>query len=440
MHTAISEDLLLKIEELKTHLSEAHEAIDAIKIGSVDAFAIKKDGIAEVFTLQSLDYAYRVLIEKFSEGALNLTQEGLIVYSNSYFSKLVDTPNEKVTGSYIHDFISRETREKFQEHFVLALQGSSKTEITLSVNNKNIPVYISLTSLQPQLATIGMIITDLSEKKQNEQLLQKKNLELEHLNKSLDQFASIASHDLQEPLRKIQTFTTLLKDRFQNDLPGPAKELIDKIKRSSERMTLLIRDVLNFSRIVPSENMFIKTDLNQILNNTLIDFDLLILEKGASIRIEHLPVIEAIPLQINQLFYNLLGNALKFSKRDTPPVITISSRMLLREETDNKINLKFNLNPQLSYAEIIFKDNGIGFEQQFAEQIFSIFECLNNKQQYSGTGIGLALCQKIAGHHQGGIRAEAKENNGAVFYVLLPLTQSADHVVDQQSNDSKQKV
>jgi two-component system CheB/CheR fusion protein len=186
--------------------------------------------------------------------------------------------------------------------------------------------------------------------------------------------------------------------------------------------------------MVPSENMFVKTDLNQILNNTLIDFDLLIFEKNASISIASLPVIEAIPLQINQLFYNLLGNALKFSKRETSPVITISSRMLLREEIENKINLKFNLNRQLSYAEIIFKDNGIGFEQQYAEQIFSIFECLNNKHQYSGTGIGLALCQKIAGHHQGGIRAEAKENNGAVFYVLLPLTQSADHVVQQQNS------
>ncbi len=430
MDTAISEDLLLKIEDLKIHLSEAQEAIDAIKIGSVDAFAIRKDGRSEVFTLQSLDYAYRVLIEKFSEGALNLTQEGLIVYCNSYFSELINTPNEKVTGSYILDFISVETREKFQEHFNLALQGSSKTEITLLVNNKNIPVYISLTSLQPQLATVGMIVTDLSEKKYNEQLLQKKNIELEHLNKSLDQFASIASHDLQEPLRKIQTFTSLLIKRFSNDLPGNAKELIDKIKSSSERMSLLIRDVLNFSRMVPSGNMFINTDLNQVLNNTLKDFDLLILEKNASVSIGDLPVIEAIPLQINQLFYNLVGNALKFSKSEIAPLITISSRTLSPGETENEINSKFNLNRQLSYTEISFKDNGIGFEQQFAQQIFSIFERLNNKQQYSGTGIGLALCRKIAGHHQGGIHAEGQENNGATFYILLPLTQSANHIAN----------
>jgi PAS domain S-box-containing protein len=371
--------------------------------------------------LQSLDYAYRVLIEKFGEGALNLTREGLIVYSNSYFSELIDTPHAKVTGSHILDFVSPDSREEFREHFALALQGSSKTEITLLVNNKCIPVYISLTSLQPQLTTVGMIITDLSEKKQNERLLRDKNLELERLNKSLEQFASIASHDLQEPLRKIKTFTSILIQRFNNDLPDKAKELVNKIWVSSERMSLLIKDVLNFSRIVGSANMFIKTDLSQILNNILEDFDMLILERGASIRVGDLPCIEAIPLQINQLFYNLLGNALKFSKEGRPPVITISSRTLLPEEAAKHAGL----NRQLSYAEISFKDNGIGFEQQFAEQIFSIFERLNSQQQYSGTGIGLALCRKIAEQHQGRIRAEARESIGAAFYVLLPLQQNA---------------
>jgi PAS domain-containing protein len=131
MYTATEEDLLSEIEDLKTRLSEAQEAIDAIKNGSVDAFAIRKDGKPEVFTLQSLDYAYRVLIEKFSEGALNLTLDGLIIYCNSYFSRLIDTPNEKVTGSYIFDFISAASRQKFREQFALALQGCSKTEISL---------------------------------------------------------------------------------------------------------------------------------------------------------------------------------------------------------------------------------------------------------------------------------------------------------------------
>jgi len=436
MYTATEEDLLLEIEDLKSRLSEAQEAIDAIKNGSVDAFAIRKDGKPEVFTLQSLDYAYRVLIEKFSEGALNLTLDGLIIYSNSYFSRLIDMPNEKVTGSYIFDYISVESRQKFREQFALALQGCSKTEITLYTKNKDIPVYVSLTNLQPQLATVGMIVTDLSDKKLYEQLfelhtetLRKKNVELEHLNKSLEQFASIASHDLQEPLRKIKTFTALLKGQLNKTLSAESNELIDKIKRSSERMSLLINDVLNFSRIVHMEDLFVRTDLNQILENTLKDFDLLILEKDASVSIESLPVVEAIPLQINQLFYNLVGNALKFSKMGIPAVLSVSSRILSWEETENDLYARFDLNKQLSYAEITFKDNGIGFDQQFAEQIFSIFERLNNQDQYSGTGVGLALCQKIVQHHHGGIRAEGKENDGAVVYVLLPLTQSTSAVL-----------
>jgi signal transduction histidine kinase len=435
METAAEVDLLSENEDLKLRLLEAQEAIDAIKNGSVDAFAIRKDGKPEIFTLQSLDYAYRILIEKFGEGALNLTLDGLIIYCNSYFSKLVNTPNEKVTGSCIFDYISAESRQQFQEHFELALQGCSKMEISLCANNTTIPVYVSLTNLEPQLAAIGMIVTDLSEKKQNELLikihaetLRKKNVELEHLNKSLEQFASIASHDLQEPLRKIKTFTALLTCQLNGTVSDKSNQLIDKIKRSSERMSLLITDVLNFSRIVNTENMFVKTDLNQLLDNTLNDFDLLILEKDASVQIGELPFVEAIPSQINQLFYNLVGNALKFSKIGKPASLSISSRILPSEEIENEFNVRFKLNKQLSYAEISFKDNGIGFEQQFADQIFSIFERLNNQEQYSGTGIGLALCQKIAQHHHGGIRAEGKENDGAIFYVLLPLTQSTNAV------------
>ncbi|MBP6686507.1 MAG: PAS domain S-box protein [Lacibacter sp.] len=424
MHNASSKDLLLEIEDLKTTLMEANEAIDAIRNGSVDAFAIKTNGKQEVFTLQSLDYAYRVLIEKFSEGALNVTQDGLILYSNSYFSELIHMPHEKITGSSIFDFIAAESREQFAEQFALALKGSSKAEISLSVHEKSIPVYISLTSLQPQLATVGVIVTDLSEKKRNEELiltqtetLRKKNIELEHLNKSLEQFASIASHDLQEPLRKVQTFTTILEQRFANDVADDAQLLISKIKTSAQRMSMLIKDVLHFSRVVYTEQMFETTDLNEILNNILNDFDLMIHEKKAVIVKEELPVIEAVPLQINQLFYNLVSNALKFSKEAVPPVISISCKTYKGTE-------RSQLNSKLCYTEICFKDNGIGFEQQFAEQIFSIFECLNNRQQYSGTGIGLALCQRIAEHHQGKVYAEASENMGASFYVLLPLTQT----------------
>ncbi len=434
MHSAVEANLLSQIESLQSQLSEAHEVIDAIKNGTVDAFAMRKDGKAAVFTLQSLDYAYRVLIENFNEGALNITADGLIVYSNSYFSELMHMPNSKIIGINMLDLIAAEDREIFLEQFAIALQGSSKTEINIHAHGKNIPVYISFTSLQPQLATVGVIVTDLSEKKHHEQTLLAKNRELEHLNKSLDQFASIASHDLQEPLRKIQTFTSLLQQRFESDLPQGAQEFLNKIKVSAERMSLLIKDVLNFSRMHASENMFVDTDLNEALITTLQDYDLLIGEKNARISVGHLPVIKAIPPQINQLFYNLIGNALKFARPRVRPSISISSRMVLPDETDSVCHSKFSLKRELSYTEISFTDNGIGFNQQFAEQIFSIFERLNTRQQYAGTGIGLALCQKIALHHQGRIHAVAEENIGATFHVLLPLSQSVDDTAHCMTN------
>src|SRR5665213_3579575 len=219
--------------------------------------------------------------------------------------------------------------------------------------------------------------------------LHEANADLINSNENLEQFAYIASHDLQEPLRKIRTFSSILQERFGADLPGMAKELIIKIISSSERMSTLIREVLNFSKILHGDAVFEKTDLNVILSKVLDDFDLTITEKNAVIHHEQLPVIDGFPMQINQLFYNLIGNSLKFSKKETGAVITISSKKITKEE----LKKHKNLNQTLSYCKISFKDNGIGFEPQFSEQIFLIFHRLHGREHFSGTGIGLALCK-----------------------------------------------
>ena len=249
--------------------------------------------------------------------------------------------------------------------------------------------------------------------------LKKLNQQLKQTNLQLDQFAHVASHDLQEPLRKISTFSMRLQENHKDELSLEVKSYLDKIEGASSRMKTLIQDLLNYSRLLQHEKTVIKTDLNETVKNILTDFELLIEEKKAVIKCDELPIIDAIPLQMNQLFYNLISNALKFSRKDVPPIISITSRTFQEKE----IKKHPWLNNSTPYVEIIVKDNGIGFEQKYAEKIFTIFQRLHNKEDYTGTGIGLALTNKIAKNHHGLTFADAKENKGASFHVILPFKQ-----------------
>ena len=248
--------------------------------------------------------------------------------------------------------------------------------------------------------------------------LQEANMQLLLSNENLAQFAYIASHDLQEPLRKIQTFSSMLQDKYYVHLPGPVKQIVAKITISSERMSVLIKELLNFSKVLHSQTVFEKTDLEKVLDNVIADFDLLIAEKNVVINREPLPVIDAVPFQINQLFYNLISNAIKFSKTGIAPVISITFKKLSVEEMAKMVNI----NPNYAYFEIGIKDNGIGFDQQYEEQIFVVFNRLHSQDKYAGTGIGLALCKKIINNHSGELYAVSKENEGTLFSVILPLT------------------
>ncbi len=246
------------------------------------------------------------------------------------------------------------------------------------------------------------------------------NVNLHNSNEDLLQFASIASHDLQEPLRKIRTFTSVFIKDFGKEVPHGGQEVINKIKTSAERMSQLIKEVLEYSKLTHSARKFIQTDLDAVLKNVMKDLDLLISETHASIDYGvALPIIAAIPIQINQLFYNLITNAFKFCKAGAPPQLAITSRTLSLKEAKKIAGLSDNL----AYLEIIFSDKGIGFEQQFGDQIFRIFERLNSVEKFEGTGIGLALCKKIVENHHGQIFARSDVNDGARFHVVLPLGQ-----------------
>lgn len=238
------------------------------------------------------------------------------------------------------------------------------------------------------------------------------NEELRRKNDELEQFAFVSSHDLQEPLRKIQTFSELVAKHISNS--STAEKYLDKINASAARMSALIKDVLDYSRLSRVNDGFIETDLNEVLENVKADFELLIARSKATITYQKLPIIKGIPLQLNQLFSNLIGNSLKFTNKE--PFICISHKKLSPCEIKNIRAL----NPATEYIQLEIKDNGIGFEQEYAEQIFTMFQRLNNGMEYGGTGIGLAMCKKIVENHRGIIKAASALHKGATFTIYLP--------------------
>ena len=242
--------------------------------------------------------------------------------------------------------------------------------------------------------------------------LKETNEVLERTNRELEQFAYIASHDLQEPLRKIQTFADILKKNIHDEVS--AQKYFSKIDSSAQRMGDLIRSVLDYSRIPSHPGQLTLTDLNEIVENVKMDFELMILEKNAVVDSNYLPAIPGIKLQLQQLFANLIGNALKFCRQS--PQISIWGRAV----PGNDLLTLFKADENKQYVELRFSDNGIGFETRYKEQIFTIFQRLHGWQQYSGTGIGLALCKKIVDNHQGYVTAESEPGKGSTFIVYLP--------------------
>lgn len=414
-------DLLNKIAELENRLEESEQLTEAIKAGEVDAFAIQNEQEAEIYTLQSGDYAYRVLIEALEEGAINVSEEGLIVYTNSYFCELLNKPYQQIIGTSVFDIIAPESADIFKGLFKEALAGKSKGEVNIDAGEGKIPVYVSLTSLQPKLSTIGIIITDLSEKKKNEGTilhyqddLEKKNFELTQSNTELASFAYIASHDLQEPLRKIQTFASRITG-MEAELSESARDNFNRMKAAALRMQKLIEDLLNYSQTNTVERKFEHTDLNKLTEEVKQELAEEIEQTKARIEASDMCDAYIIPFQFKQLLHNLISNSLKFAHPKKAPVIKISSKKIKGDTINHSAVI-----PEKKYCHICIADNGIGFEPEYSAKIFDIFSRLHGKEKYKGTGIGLAIVKKIADNHHGIITATGVPEKGASFDIYLP--------------------
>jgi len=259
-------------------------------------------------------------------------------------------------------------------------------------------------------------VQDVTHLKQIENELVRKTVELERSNESLQQFASIASHDLKEPLRKMSMYTDMVLTLEEGKLSVTSSTNLDKVKRSAMRMQEMIEDILKFSTISKDEKKE-KVDLKSVITEVLVILEETVKEKNAIIKTGDLPVISAIPAQMRQLFQNLFSNALKFSRPGVNPEISITHKYLSRHEIDSTEFLE----PAATYLQINVRDNGIGFRQEHAEKIFGMFMRLHGRSMYEGSGLGLTICKRIAENHGGIIRAESTPDLGATFMIILPL-------------------
>ena len=235
-------------------------------------------------------------------------------------------------------------------------------------------------------------------------------------NRELEQFASVASHDLQEPLRKIQAFGDRLQDRCGEQLGEQGSDYLDRILSSASRMRRLIDDLLSFSRVASKAQPFVETDLGTLLTEVVSDLEGRLQQTEGSVELGDLPTLEADPMQLQQLFQNLIANGLKFHRPDVPPIVRVKGHV-----TTNSVNRE-GYGP-VRMVEITVQDNGIGFEEVYLDRIFNVFQRLHGRNEYEGTGMGLAISRKIVERHGGTITAKSNLGEGATFVVNLPLEQ-----------------
>ncbi|PBJ15980.1 ATP-binding protein [Flavobacterium sp. ACN6] len=407
--------LLAEIESLKEELYESNSIVNAIKQGDVDALVVTSNGVPELYSLETADYTYRLLIEKFGQGALSISRNGLILYCNEHFAKLVGISSEKIIGTYLYEYF--ENPKQFTALIEALRYGITTHEIVFKYDSTEIvfPAYIALTDLEPSVEAIGIVVTDLTEKKKHEETLIRHHRDLEgkinelnKTNRNLEEFIHVISHDLKEPLRKIVMNTSRIDGSYFTDADTKA---INVMKLSALRLNSLVDDLVQYSSHTAQEE---RTEINleTVISEVIEDFEIIISDKRASIKTGKLPIIKASRVQMRQLFSNLIANAIKYSKADTQPVIEIYQQENLNGEIPDQ-NSKF--------VHILIRDNGIGMETSHLLKIFTIFQRLHARNEYSGNGIGLAICKKIMENHSGNITVESTLNEGTIFNLYFPI-------------------
>ncbi|MEQ1862154.1 MAG: ATP-binding protein, partial [Chthoniobacteraceae bacterium] len=355
--------------------------------------------------------------------------DGRIVLDNRAHRRYLGvSPDETLINKTARDIYPREIAERHEadDRYVLSTGAPIRNrEEAARPSAPNInwlaTTRMPLRDVRGKIIGLVGVSTDITQRKADEEKLQRFAAQLERSNAELQNFASVASHDLQEPLRKIQAFGDRLAAKCADQLGEQGRGYLDRMQNAAQRMQTLIQDLLQLSRVTSRAQPFQPCDLGQIAGEVVGDLEVRIEQTGGKVEIADLPTIDADPLQMRQLFQNLIANALKFHKPGEPPLVRITGEMVWA--TDHSLS---GAKPREPLAEITVEDNGIGFEPKFAEQIFVIFQRLHTKQEYEGTGIGLAVCRKITDRHGGSIVAHSVDGRGATFTIRLPVKQSAE--------------
>jgi len=358
--------------------------------------------------LQTLQRRYEMILNSAGEGICGLDLDGKATFVNPTVAKL--------TGWQVGELIGKTEAEIFLRngkngHSAPATQNPDELFVSRK-DGSHFPVEFVKTSINESGRVIGSVLVfkDITERKRAEETLARKAAELARSNAELEQFAFVASHDLQEPLRKIQAFGDRLKVKCESSQSTEIRDYLDRMQNAAARMRTLINDLLAFSRVIRSSEPFVAVDLALVTKEVLIDLEVRIEKSGAKVLIEALPSIDADPMQMRQLMLNLISNALKFQPLGAVPVVKITSRALTAVSGEK-------------LCEICVEDNGIGFDEKYLDKIFAVFQRLHGRSEYEGTGVGLAVCRRIVDRHHGNILAKSQPGKGATFIITLPVAQ-----------------
>ncbi len=379
----------------------------------------------------------------FTENMLNSMMDFVVVLDMDFNVTRINPSALKLNGYEEHELIGRSVntliaeRPFTQKGLETLRNAGGKANLiknNLCKDGSIVPITLSTVILKDEngeecgIVCVGKDISEIIKARDN---LQRSNERLRRSNRELQDFAYVASHDLQEPLRKVQAFGDRLQKKFADSLNEEGKDYISRMQNAAGRMQTLINDLLTFSRVTSKAQPFKSVDVKEIAGEVVSDLEVRIEQTGGKVEIGDLPTIDADPVQMRQLLQNLIGNALKFHRPDETPIVKIYAETALQQNESVSAADDNNLQTVGSgkqICKIVVQDNGIGFEEKYLDKVFTVFQRLHGRSEYEGSGIGLAVCRKIVERHGGAITARSELNKGSTFFVTLPLAQINEEI------------